>query len=252
MSSPAPLVVHESGDLLAPPLVLLHGLTEAGTTWPDAVRRWSPDWHLLAVDLRGHGRSPRFTDDELPHVLDTWLADLHAVVCSLPSRPILVGHSLGALLAVIQASAHADTVRAVVLEDPPLLPEDMVRDPAFADEQEAFLDRFAGGPEREAARMRRESAWSPEEIDAWAGCKPLVDRRMIRAMRIGGDDWDAAFDLLAVPTLLVIPESGGTAVPVTTNPLVRVARIPGVGHCIRRDDPVAFHAVVDPFLAAGA
>ena len=252
MSSPAPLVVHEFGDAQDPPLVLVHGLTEAGTTWPDAVQRWSADWHLLAVDLRGHGRSPRFTDDELPHVLDTWLADLDALVRSMPSRPVLIGHSLGALLAVTQALTHPDTVRAVVLEDPPLLPSETERDPAFADEQEAFLDRFAGGPEREAARMRHESSWSPEEIDAWAECKPLVDRRMIRAMRIDGDDWDAAFDRLAVPTLLVVPESGGTTVPGTTNPLVRVARIPRVGHCVRRDDPAAFHAVVDPFLAAQA
>ena len=34
------VVVHEYGDPGAPPMVLLHGLTEAGTTWPDAVEHW--------------------------------------------------------------------------------------------------------------------------------------------------------------------------------------------------------------------
>ena len=35
-----------------------------------------------------------------------------------------------------------------------------------------------------------------------------------------------------------------------TNPLVHVRRIDGVGPCVRRDDPNAYHAVVDPFIAA--
>ena len=50
------------------------------------------------------------------------------------------------------------------------------------------------------------------------------------------------------PTLLVVPRGDGGGVR-TANPVVTIARIPGVGHCIRRDDPAAYFGVVDPFLA---
>ena len=36
----------------------------------------------------------------------------------------------------------------------------------------------------------------------------------------------------------------------TSNGAVTIARISGVGHCIRRDDPAAYFGVVDPFLAS--
>jgi pimeloyl-ACP methyl ester carboxylesterase len=53
------------GDPDAPTVVLLHGLTEAGTAWPDLVAHWGDAWNVLAPDLRGHGQSSRFTAGEL-------------------------------------------------------------------------------------------------------------------------------------------------------------------------------------------
>ncbi|MGZ4696575.1 MAG: alpha/beta fold hydrolase [Oryzihumus sp.] len=66
MISTAGLTVHELGDAeAAGTLVLLHGLTDSGLCWPDAVRRWGPSYRLFAVDFRGHGTSPRFTHAQL-------------------------------------------------------------------------------------------------------------------------------------------------------------------------------------------
>ncbi len=251
MASQRPLVVHEFGDPAAPPMVLAHGLTEAGTTWPDAVRRWSGAWHLIAPDQRGHGCSPRFTEDELRSSPDVWLADLVALVGGLRTRPVLVGHSLGGLFAVRLADQHPELVRGLVLEDPAQPSGDWRPDPDFVAEQDAFLDRFAAGTAAERERMRRESRWSEDEIDAWAECKPLVDRRMIEdGLHLGSADWTEVYERLTVPTLLVVPEEGEMSPAAIDNPLVRIARIPAVGHCVRRDDPTAFHAVVDPFLAS--
>ena len=51
------LLVHRFGrtDAEAPTLLLMHGRTDSGRCWPDAVARWSADYRLLAWDARGHG-----------------------------------------------------------------------------------------------------------------------------------------------------------------------------------------------------
>lgn len=245
------LRLHEFGPSDAPTLVLLHGLTEAGTAWPDAVRRWQDRWHVIAVDQRGHGASPRFDRDQLEHSYRVWLQDALDVLGDLADRPIVIGHSLGGLFALRAAVAAPDLVRALVLEDPARPSGGIEPDPAFVGHEESFLDTFVGGTAPEKARMRRESAWTPAEIDAWADCKPLVDRTMIRdGLRLGPADFGTACAALTVPTLLVLPEE--RRLPPTddgpTNPLIELAWIPDVGHCVRRDDPDAYHAVVDAFL----
>lgn len=269
----SPLVVHELGSRTAPPLVLLHGLTEAGACWPDAVAGWAHDWRVLAVDLRGHGRSPRFTDAELADTCRTMVDDVLTVLASLTTPPdappdgaargpaaVVVGHSLGAALAALAADRRPDLVRALVLEDPPppaprgAATVDDER-AAFVADQHAFLDRFVDGPGAEEARMRTDSPWSTAEIHEWALSKPLVDRRMIEHLRLDlapGDSWLRLLDRLTVPTLLVAPLDGDMAPDPRslTNPRVRVETLPGVGHCVRRDDSGAYHALVDPFLAA--
>ena len=61
------LAVHASGrpDPGAPTLVLLHGVTDSGRCWADAIARWGGEYRVLAVDALGHGDSPRFTAAQL-------------------------------------------------------------------------------------------------------------------------------------------------------------------------------------------
>ncbi|MGN6634218.1 MAG: alpha/beta fold hydrolase, partial [Oryzihumus sp.] len=124
MITAAGLTVHEPGDAeAAGPLVLLHGLTDSGQCWPDAVRRWGPSYRLFAADLRGHGTSPRFTRAQLEAGPgDVLLADTVGLVedvVELTGSPVvLVGHSMGAGLAGAAAAVRSDLVRAAVLEEP--------------------------------------------------------------------------------------------------------------------------------------
>jgi pimeloyl-ACP methyl ester carboxylesterase len=169
----------------------------------------------------------------------------------LPAPPIVVGHSLGGLFALRAGVAAPELVSALVLEDPARLIGETPPDPELVADQETFLDTFASGTDAEKIRMRRESPWTAAEIDAWAECKPLVDRRMIRdGLRLGLTDWPTLLADLTVPTLFVVPVDGEMAPSddELANPLIEIARISGVGHCVRRDDPAAYHAVVDPFL----
>ena len=50
-------------DREAPTLLLLHGLTDSGRCWPDAVRRWQDGYRILAWEARGHGESDAPADE---------------------------------------------------------------------------------------------------------------------------------------------------------------------------------------------
>jgi len=101
------------------PAVFLHGVGSSGRTWewlPDTVTRGR---RIVRVDLRGHARS-----DHAPGTYDLahYGADAVAVLRELVSRPaVLVGHSLGGVVAWWLAQSHPELVAAALLEDPPLL-----------------------------------------------------------------------------------------------------------------------------------
>lgn len=97
-----------------PPVVLIHGLGLRGALW-NRVRAALGDRHLqVRIDLRGAGAS-RETERE-PLTLERWSDDLGEVLRSLGlGRPVLVGHSLGASIALKHALDHPDRVGGLVL-----------------------------------------------------------------------------------------------------------------------------------------
>jgi pimeloyl-ACP methyl ester carboxylesterase len=249
-----PLTIHRYGDPDAAPVVLVHGLTEAGTAWPDLVRHWGDRWDVHAPDLRGHGHSPRLTEGELANASAVLLRDVVAIVDALDAPVALVGHSLGGLLALRTALACPEKVWALVLEDP-AKPAGSEPDQEFVAANEAFLDSMSSveGHPAIVERMLSETTWSRREVEAWAACKPAVDREYIRrGLALGDPAWEDLFNALTVPTLLVVPPAAEMAPrpELLRNPLVRTVVIPDSGHCVRRDQPQRYHQAVDTFLAA--
>ncbi|AQP46570.1 hypothetical protein BW730_02460 [Tessaracoccus aquimaris] len=250
------LTLHRLGTPGAPAMVLVHGLTDDGTNWPDAVERWRDRYDLVAVDLRGHGTSPRFEASQLADVCAVMQRDLEEVLASVGAPAVLVGHSLGGFLAARVALERPDLVRAAVLEDPAKPPP--VDDPhfditGFRDQQVTFVEAVTSHRADEVARMGRETPLSSAEIEAWADSKPRVDRVYLReGLRLTSGPWEQGlFSELTVPTLILTPVDGEMAPDpdLIVNPLVRCVDIEGAGHCVRRDRPEAYFAAVDAFLA---
>ena len=98
-------------------IVLLHGMASNMTRWSEFIEHTAlkEDWDILVPDLRGHGRS--FVRGRLD--MDQWCRDLLALLDTEGSdRVLLVGHSLGAQIAVHFAACHPARVRGLVLIDP--------------------------------------------------------------------------------------------------------------------------------------
>lgn len=86
-----------------PAIVFIHGMTFSKDTWGPIVDRLRDRFRCVAVDLPGHGGSAGSGAD--PHAV---VARIHAtVIANAVVRPVLVGHSAGALHATAYAAAHA-------------------------------------------------------------------------------------------------------------------------------------------------
>ncbi|HEX2705201.1 MAG TPA: alpha/beta fold hydrolase [Candidatus Lustribacter sp.] len=194
-------------------LVLLHGLTDSGPCWADAVARWAPAYQVIAWDARGHGESPRFSPGELETGVGlTHLADAVAMLEGLAERglprPILVGHSMGGGTAAAVCASRPDLVRAAVLEDPALgffrrearLGADSVKQDRIDEARRVRVDLDG------AIRQGRLDfpGWPACEIAPWALAKAQTDVAMLEDDLITVPwPWREVTRGIAVPTLLV-------------------------------------------------
>ncbi|MGN0041611.1 alpha/beta fold hydrolase [Rhodococcus sp. (in: high G+C Gram-positive bacteria)] len=100
------------------PVVLVHGLGGDGRTWARFSRILAKAGRrVVAVDLRGHGRSGRAQS----YRFDDFAADVAGVCTHLGFDTIdLVGHSLGGHTGSLIAQRHPELIRRLVLEEAPL------------------------------------------------------------------------------------------------------------------------------------
>jgi (E)-2-((N-methylformamido)methylene)succinate hydrolase len=96
-----------------PPVMLIHGVGADGTSWDQIAPALSPEFRVLRLDLRGHGRSGHI-DGALR--LDDFVQDVVDVLdaCAVPTAHI-VGFSLGGMIAQGLGLQHAQRVRRLVL-----------------------------------------------------------------------------------------------------------------------------------------
>jgi methylmalonyl-CoA epimerase len=109
------LALYERGDPGAPSLLLLHGA--AGSTRLETaplMRRLETEFHLLGLDLSGHGASALPDDERL--TMDRFVADVRAALDAVEARTAhLFGFSLGSAVALRTAHQHPDRVDRLAL-----------------------------------------------------------------------------------------------------------------------------------------
>ncbi|WP_158283014.1 alpha/beta fold hydrolase [Nocardioides silvaticus] len=104
-------VADHGGPPGAPVLLCVHGLGASAVSWGRFADALTSDHRVLAVDLPGHGLSPRAGRSVA--VRDNARL-LHEVLAAV-GPAVLVGHSMGGALAMLQASSRPAHVRGLVL-----------------------------------------------------------------------------------------------------------------------------------------
>lgn len=104
------------GDVASPPMVLLHGLGEQRSGWPEVLERLAEGFRVFAFDLRGHGDSDWPGDYSLKLMRDDVAGALDELGLS---DVVLVGHSMGAAVAFYVVMQRPDLVSRLVVEDAP-------------------------------------------------------------------------------------------------------------------------------------
>lgn len=95
------------------PLVLIHGLGGSQADWPLQMPLFAQHYRTIAVDLRGHGQSPKPPG---PYRMSLLAADLALLLLRIAARPAhLVGLSLGGAVAQQLAIDYPELVRSLVL-----------------------------------------------------------------------------------------------------------------------------------------
>ena len=110
----------DDGDREAPPILVLHGITQSTATWGWLVPHLADEHRIVRLDFRGHGHSGRTPG---AYAFPGYVADATAVCEQVLGQPaVVVGHSLGGGTAAALAQTRPDLVRGVVLEDPAIMP----------------------------------------------------------------------------------------------------------------------------------
>jgi pimeloyl-ACP methyl ester carboxylesterase len=112
-----------------PPLLCLHGLTRNARDFEPLAERFAGEWRLVVPDMRGRGLS-EYSRDAASYSLASYVDDVTRLLTQLDCGPVvMVGTSMGGMIAAAMAEARAWPIRAVVLNDigPELEPAGIAR-----------------------------------------------------------------------------------------------------------------------------
>jgi pimeloyl-ACP methyl ester carboxylesterase len=242
-------------------VALVHGVMALAETWwrigPALAAR---GWRVAAVDLPGHGGDVR--GDGAP--------DLDALVDGVAARldgpvDLLVGHSLGAIVALGLIGRNPGATRAVVLEEPPGLGAIDLGALAAVIVHDAAAVRVDRAPL--VARERDANPrWDPGDVERSVRGIEEADSDAIVAALNGPLRWDLSALLAGVdaPTLVLAAPDAPGRFPLDERSALRGADRAAVrgglaperfveiegGHCLHRDDPQRWLEAVDGFARA--
>ena len=236
-----------------PAIVLVRGLDSGTERWLPTARILARRHRVVFVDLPGHGVSTmpgQFSLERATRALDAALAR------ASPEPVVLVGHSLGGLVAAAEACARPGRVRALVLIETALRPqaEGAERRTALA-----ALDRDYPGALRQIyGAFGRDSAQDEALYREVAALDPAVVKPWIRLAF--ATDLSARVARLQCPLLVVLaPRSwpkgepwveAAAALGFGAVPRVRAVRMDSCGHFVMLDRPGELARLIGRFADA--
>jgi len=237
-----------------PGILLLHGLAGTAVEWEETAAWLSATHRVVALDQRGHGRSERRPADVSR---EAFVADAIAAIDELALAPaVLIGQSLGGHTAFLVAAARPDLVRGLVIaeaspvEAKPGQPEEIRKLlsawPMFPS-RDAAQEYFGGDTPAARAWARNLNETEEELVPAFV--IDVIVEAIAAATDARWDEWRR----IQAPTLIVRGERGDLskeeAVEMASAlPTAVLVTLPG-GHDVHLDEPEAWRAAVESFLA---
>jgi len=257
----------EWGPATAPPVLLLHGVTGHARTWDDEAAGLAARFRVLALDQRGHGDSDPSPNAD--YTVATMSADVAAFADALGlARFSIVGLSMGGRVAIGFAGQAPERVeRLVIVDIGPEISEAgilrvgtlMARSPElFPSLEHALAFHRLTNPLYTEAMLRHRVQHGTRPVEG--GLTWKYDRGLRDAVRAG--TWRDPIDLwplwrgITCPILLVRGADSDVLSPeiakrmLDENLNTRFAEVPGAGHTVPGDQPVAFQALLSDFLSA--
>jgi pimeloyl-ACP methyl ester carboxylesterase len=254
------------GNTGAQALVCLHGFTSHAHSWDTFAQAVRDNYHVLALDQRGHGETEWSTDYHPQRRVE----DLHAFVEALGLKNIvLLGLSMGGRCAYQYAAQHPDKIERLVIVD--IAPETDTSGSGRITQGLANPDVF-DSPEDAVAAARKANIRPPDaELRSRVlnGIKPTPDGkwtfRYDVALRNGSGarptptraeidhDW-ASLKNITSPTLLVRGAESDILSPANAQRMIdnipncRLVEVENSGHSVPLDNPTGFLSAVRTFL----
>jgi pimeloyl-ACP methyl ester carboxylesterase len=256
--------------------LLLHGVTRRALDWMPAFPALSGLGNLFACDFRGHGESEKATS----YLVTDYADDVVAFLCAeIDSSVVIVGHSLGAMVAAAVAARLPERVRAVVLEDPPFetmgsgiigtawqhqfigmqsVVQKAAEDAGIADRLADVSIPQTDGTSKKLGELRSKASleWSAQCLQT---VDPEVFTPLIQGRWLHGYDCWQILPAIRCPALLLQadPHSGGALTDAdavgsaAAMQRCRHVRLQGTGHQLHRDHLDVFLSCLNEFMAAG-
>ncbi len=236
-----------------PPLIMLHGLTANGACWTSLAHALEEEYDVIMPDARGHGKSsvPNYGYRYEDHANDV-LGIIETL--GLPP-PILIGHSMGGMIAAVVASRNPKLLRGLILADPTfLIPKVQreIRDSDVADQHRRVLNMSLDEVVAEA-RIRHPDR-SRDTLELIARARLQTSMGAFDVLTPPNPDFIQVVGAIDVPSLLVIAGTAGVVSPAVAaelqrlNPRFQVEQIQEAGHGVHYDQPERFAVVVKSFL----
>lgn len=233
-----------------PPFLFVHGWCCDHTHFAPQVAHYGRRHRAVAVDLRGHGASDK---PEQVYTVEGFADDLAWLCGRLAlTGPVVVGHSLGGVVALDLAARYPDLPAAIVLLDSSAVPT-----PGLLAYLHPAVDRFRGPDYRERGRAFFSNMFMPTDDPGRKariveGMCATPQHVMVSAFdQLVGYDSLPAAERCRVPVLAIasrVPSSDHARFHKLC-PQLLTGQVVGAGHFLHLEVPEQVHPMIDRFLA---